>query len=102
MHLSEIVDAENKTTECDVLESKHPPTALLFYECLDTTASDPSLAFHFIIFDAMNGTVIQAESHSPHTYGRVFSHTHITRDACFYDKEASDMCFPTIVSTQTD
>ena len=35
-------------------------------------------------------------------YGRVFPHAHITRDVCFPDKEASDMCFPTIVSTHTD
>ena len=60
MHLSKIVHAENKSTVCDVLESKHSLGAQLFHVCWDTTASDFSLAFHPIIFNALDGTAIWA------------------------------------------
>ena len=60
LYPSEIVDAKNNTTVRDFLEIKNPPAAPLYHEYLESTVSDPSLASHPIIFDALDEPVIRA------------------------------------------
>lgn len=43
----------------DVLKGKHPPAVPVHHECL-ITDSDPALAYHPVIFEALDGSVIHA------------------------------------------
>jgi len=75
----------------DVLESKHPPAAQLFHECLDATACDPFLLSHPIIFDALDGTVIQAAAlHNSGSAGPSGLDVYGWRRLCTSFKSASD------------